>query len=66
MTANVQSCVLPTIKERELGKDIFVQKIDLAGSATILIDEIEFFSLFDQKFDFGGDGWSFDRRERYE
>ena len=28
-------------------------------------DEIEFVSLFDQKFDFGGNGLSLDRRERY-
>jgi len=42
------------------------KKLTKLDRQPFLIDEIEFFSLYDQKFDFGGDGWSFDRRERYE
>jgi len=47
-------------------KDIFVQKIDQAGSATIFNWWKWVFFLFEQTFDCFGDGMSFDRRERYE
>lgn len=60
MVVTLQS-VWPTIKEREL-----CERYVSPSWEQFLNDQIVFVSLFDKKFDCGGNGLSFDRRERYE